>query len=293
MRQIEFGTDDAPNAGTIWSAEKPAERVIVLAHGLGGTQATGLAPYAERFVDAGYTALTFDYRHHGKSAGSPRQVIDLRRQLEDWRRAIAFARRGGLGFRPTHLALWGTSLSGGHVLRLAADGAAVDAVVAQCPVTDGLWSAVATGPVSASKVSALALMDLAAASRGRPPVYVPTAGVRGDAALMTAPDAVPGVQRLAADDPDEFDARAAARVAMQIGLYRPGRRLGRIAVPTLIQVCKPDTVAPDRVTMRHIERAGNPLITAEPVPFGHFDIYHEPAFTPVVARQLAFLDQHC
>lgn len=293
MHRVEFGSKDAPNAGTVWAANVPSERVIVLAHGLGGTQATGLAPYAERFVAAGYTAFTFDYRYHGESGGHPRQIIDLRRQREDWRRAIAFARTGGLGFRPTHLAIWGTSLAGGHVLTLGAEGAAVDAVVAQCPLTDGLRSAMATGLVSAGKVSALAVVDLAGSRLRRRPVLVQTAGARGTAALMTSPDAVPGVRRLAATGPEDFDTRAAARIAAQIGLYRPGRRLGRIAVPTLIQVCEPDTVAPDRVTMRHIRRADNPLITAERVPYGHFDIYHEPAFTPVVSRQVAFFDQHC
>ncbi len=92
---------------------------VVMAHGLGGTRTAGLAPYAERFAAAGFGALVFDYRHFGDSEGDPRQLVSIRRQLQDWQSAIAFA-RGLPGVDPDRIALWGSSFSGGHVIVTAA-----------------------------------------------------------------------------------------------------------------------------------------------------------------------------
>ena len=41
--------------------------VVVMAHGIGGVKAAGLAPFAERFAAAGFAAVVFDYRHWGLS----------------------------------------------------------------------------------------------------------------------------------------------------------------------------------------------------------------------------------
>jgi hypothetical protein len=57
----------------------------------------------------------FDYRHFGASDGQPRQLIDIAGQLDDYRAAICFA-RSLRGVNAKRIALWGTSLSGGHVI---------------------------------------------------------------------------------------------------------------------------------------------------------------------------------
>ena len=66
--------------------------IIVMAHGLGAIKEMCLDAFAERFCDAGYACLVFDYRHFGASDGHPRQLLSVRRQLSDWAAAIAFAR---------------------------------------------------------------------------------------------------------------------------------------------------------------------------------------------------------
>jgi alpha/beta superfamily hydrolase len=59
---------------------------VVMAHGTAGTKDLGLSAYAEEgFVGAGLAVLLFDYRHFGASGGQPRQLIDIARQLEDYR----------------------------------------------------------------------------------------------------------------------------------------------------------------------------------------------------------------
>ena len=43
---------------------------VVMAHGIGGIKAGGLAPFAERFRKEGFVAITFDYRNFGGSLTS-------------------------------------------------------------------------------------------------------------------------------------------------------------------------------------------------------------------------------
>jgi fermentation-respiration switch protein FrsA (DUF1100 family) len=52
----------------------------------------GLDAFGERFAAAGIAALTFDYRHFGDSGGEPRSLMSARRQRDDFRAALAFAR---------------------------------------------------------------------------------------------------------------------------------------------------------------------------------------------------------
>ena len=66
--------------------------LLVMAHGLGAVRTMRLDAYAERFCDAGYACLVFDYRNFGDSEGAPRQLIDIRMQLQDWTVAVAYAR---------------------------------------------------------------------------------------------------------------------------------------------------------------------------------------------------------
>ena len=65
---------------------------VVLGHGWSGTREQRLDAYAERFAQAGFAALVFDYRHFGASEGEPRQLLDIRRQQEDSAAALAYAR---------------------------------------------------------------------------------------------------------------------------------------------------------------------------------------------------------
>ena len=74
-----------------------------------------------------------DYRHFGNSEGRPRQVIDVTEQQDDYRAAVRFARDYD-GIDSNRIAFWGTSLSGGHVLAVAAADPTIAAVVSQVPL---------------------------------------------------------------------------------------------------------------------------------------------------------------
>lgn len=291
-RTLRFPSDDGDCAA--WLILPPGSEpapVIVMAHGLGATRDMGLLPFAERFVTAGYACLIFDYRHFGDSSGEPRQLLDIPRQLADWRAAIAFA-RGCKEVDGHRLILWGTSFAGGHVLVTAASDHAVAAVIAQCPFTDGLASSLVMNPLTALRLSARALADQAGSLLGRPPLLVATAGKPDDLALMTAPDVWTGYLPLVPAPPKKttFRNEVAARIVLGILRHAPGRYIGDIASPTLLCVCDNDSVAPADATLRHARKGRS--VEARRYATGHFDIYAGAWFERVVADQLAFIQRH-
>ena len=97
---------------------------VVMAHGFSGTRDDALPGYAEAFRDAGFAVVVFDYRHFGASTGTPRQLLHIGRQRQDYRTVIAWARRLE-GVDADRIVAWGTSFSGGTVLAVAAEDHAV------------------------------------------------------------------------------------------------------------------------------------------------------------------------
>ena len=285
---VRFFSRSAHCSAWLYLPESSTPRpVIVMAHGLGATKSMRLDAYAERFRAAGYACLVFDYRHFGESEGSPRQLLDIQRQLQDWKAAMSFVRdrKDVDGTKPI---LWGTSFAGGHVLEIAADDRQVRAVISQCPFTDGVASCLAMEPLNALKLSALASRDQLGAWLGAEPVMVTTAGRPGTTALMTAPDAEPGYLQLVPDiDKGGFQNQVAARIVFQIMRARPGRRTPRISCPVLFCICEADSVAPAKATLRHARRA--PRGEIKLYDDGHFAIYVGEPFERVIVDQLEFL----
>jgi dienelactone hydrolase len=262
--------------------------LLVMAHGLGAVRTMRLDAYAERFCAAGYACLVFDYRNFGDSEGAPRQVLDIRMQLQDWTVAVAYARTlPGIDYN--RIGLWGTSFSGGHVIATAARLPGIAAVVSQCPFTDSIASFGTLSPSISARITALAVRDLVTARLGGSPVMVPTAGNPGEVALMNAPDAYPGFLKLVPDG-TQLRNEVAARIGVKILPYRPGRLAARVPCPILFCVCENDSVAPSGPTRRYAATAPRGQIKLYPE--GHFEIYIGDAFERVIADQLDFLDKN-
>src|SRR3712207_9260323 len=88
-----------------------------MAHGFGGVRALRLYAYAEQFAAAGYAVAVFDYRGFGDSDGTPRQLLDVAMQHQDWRSALAYVRNLP-DIDPEKVVAWGTSFGGGHVISI-------------------------------------------------------------------------------------------------------------------------------------------------------------------------------
>lgn len=88
VRFESHGTDCAA-----WHYPGTNGACVVMAAGLAVTKEVGTDRFARAFAQAGFTVLAFDYRRLGESGGHPRQIVRIREQLDDWRAALAFARR--------------------------------------------------------------------------------------------------------------------------------------------------------------------------------------------------------
>ncbi|AWH95549.1 alpha/beta hydrolase [Dietzia psychralcaliphila] len=261
---------------------------IVMAHGLGCVRDLRLPAYAERFRDAGFVVVVFDYRHFGASGGEPRQLLDIGRQLDDWRSALSFA-RSLPGVDPDRVIAWGTSFSGGHVITLAGTGERLAGIVAQVPHVSGPAAVRATGLRSAIRLTPAILDDLWRAARHREPRYVPLVGLPGEPGAMTSPDADPAVDRLVAASGlrrGDFPEYVAARILIRIGMYSPIRHARRISCPALVQIATRDAITPAATARAAADRM--PRGRYLEYPCEHFDPYVDPYFERIVADQLEF-----
>jgi pimeloyl-ACP methyl ester carboxylesterase len=275
-----------PTPAPATAAGTPA---IVMAHGFGTPRAFRLYAYAEVFARAGYIVLVFDYRHFGDSEGEPRQLLDISKQHQDYRNAIAYARTLD-GVDSDRIVGWGTSFAGGHVLTLAGTGENFAAVIAQVPHVSGPAAMRATGLRQTLRVLPSALIDQTRALVKRSPRYIDSVGHPGQVAVMTSPDAIGGRDRLldaSGLTQGQYLETVAARILLVIGLYSPGRTAAKIACPTMIQIMADDAVTPASVAQKVAAKV--PHATVRIHRGGHFDPYVEPLFSAIVAEQLAFL----
>lgn len=172
--------------------------MIVMGHGLGAVREMRLDAYAERFADAGWSVLVFDYRNLGASDGEPRQLLDIGLQRADWHAALAFVRTLP-EVDVDRIALWGSSFGGGHVLQVASEDPKIAAVVAQCPFTDGpasLLSRIRTGPLSAVALTVAGVLDTVGSWFGARPILLPMAGTSWMPAFVASSDALAGASAL-------------------------------------------------------------------------------------------------
>lgn len=136
---VRFHSEGSVLEGELFTPEgmKSGERRagIVLCHGYSGIRDLILPDYSKRFVEAGYVALTFDYRGFGGSEGSRGRIIPLE-QIDDIRNAITFL-EAQPEVDPKRIGLWGTSFGGFHVPYAAAVDRRVKAGVGQVGHGDG------------------------------------------------------------------------------------------------------------------------------------------------------------
>ena len=138
-RTVKFHSEGVRLEGDMYlpSDFKTGERRpgIVLCHGFTGLRDLILGDYAKVFVDAGFVALTFDYRGFGGSEGEKWRLIPLE-QIDDIRNAISFF-EAQPQVDPERIGLWGTSFGGANAPYAAALDSRVKAVVGQVGFGDG------------------------------------------------------------------------------------------------------------------------------------------------------------
>ncbi|MET8096559.1 alpha/beta fold hydrolase [Streptomyces sp. NPDC005236] len=290
-KELRFASGDTTCAA--WHYPGTNGGCVIMAGGTAVTKEPASDLFARRFNDAGFAVLAFDHRRFGGSGGSPRQVVHFAEQRADWQAAIECAAELP-DVDPGKIALWGFSLAGGHIFQVAADSPRLACAIAQTPLVDG--PAVAPHALRSMTLPALlrlfgrAVADAIGALLGRPPLLVPTAGRRGDVASLTTADAMDGDRAL---DPDHrhvgWEQTVAARIALKIGGYRPGRHASRIRCPLLVVVCDQDRSALPGPAVKAARNAPNSEVLR--LAGRHYAPFLE-AHEQAVEAEIAFLVKH-
>ncbi len=136
---VTFYSDGLRLAGELFlpRGEAGAARLpgVVLCTGIQGIKELGMALLAQALADAGFAALTFDYRGFGGSEG-PRWRPLPHEQVRDARAALTYLCQHPR-VEANRVGLLGMSLGGAHALVAAAEDERARCVVALEPVTNG------------------------------------------------------------------------------------------------------------------------------------------------------------
>ena len=261
--------------------------VVIMAHGFAAEKAFGLEPYAARFTVSGFAVLLFDYRGFGESEGTPRGLVHPNHQLEDWNAAIDFV-LARTDLDVSRLALWGTSLGGGHALVTASRRKEISAVVAQVPHVDFIPSIKELGIGFATRSIPHIFRDLIRAGLGLDAHHVPVVSDQGEFAALSTPECFPGYWSIIPEVAD-WENRIPARSLFHFGFYRPVLEFANITCPVLIQAGKKDSLIP----IEAIRKAGELIEDLHLIeyPIGHFGIYTGEEFERAVEEQVNFLNR--
>ncbi|QRY43244.1 alpha/beta hydrolase [Mycolicibacterium boenickei] len=248
----------------------PGRPVVVMAHGFGGTKDSGLQPFAERFSAAGLDVVAFDYRGFGASDGQPRQSVSVERQMADYGAAIAAAQQLP-GVDRSRVVLWGSSFSGSHVLRVAAQCADVAAVIGMTPLTSGLAAsrvAVAHRDVaSALRWTLAGVKSRVAVAAGRAPTLMPLAAKPGEAGALALDGAYDSYHAIAGPTwRNEVD----SAIGMELVQIRTGAAAKALKCPVLIQIADFDRFVPANSVMKTAVQA---RAQVHHYPCDHFDVW--------------------
>lgn len=267
---------------------------VVMGHGGSGTKRLGLQKYAEKFVAHGMAVLVFDYRNFGNSDGEPRQLIDVNAQREDFHAAISCARHHPK-IDQNKIAIWGTSLSGGHVLDVGANDPLLAAVVSQVPMIDG-WhrgrdlSQRLNWDVTRRTIQFLnaAIYDSVRGRLGLSPFLVPVVADPRHLAVFTEPEAKVAFENLGGENCGWRDALA-PRFFFALPRYKKGTA-ERISMPVLMCIADHDLQASSRFAAKIA--ALIPNVSVHHYPVGHFDVYSGSCFEKISKLQADFLQAH-
>jgi len=293
MRDVSFDVDGVRcsawhfPSGSDALAGDHGRPAVVMAHGFGGTKDSGLAPFAERLAAAGLDVLAFDYRGFGASEGLPRQTISVKHQLRDYNRAADSVKKLN-GVDPERIALWGGSLSGGHILNVAAARSDIAAVIAMTPMTSGIAagraSTTARGVLTALSWTARGLGSRIAVSRGGDPTMMPLVARPGEPGAMTLEGAYDSYLAIAGPTwRNEID----ASVGIELGAMRTGQAAKALRSAALFQIADFDRFVPASAVAKTAVAA---RAQVHHYPCDHFDVWpgHE-WFDKAADDQVAFV----
>jgi hypothetical protein len=265
---------------------------IVMAHGFSAVKEMYLSNFAERFTEAGFITLVFDYRYFGDSEGEPRSQIFPMEQIEDYRNAITWI-SDHPQVDPNRIGVWGTSYSGAHVLHLAAFDKRVKAVVSQVPLVNGWNNALRLNrPDHFVQFLNFLIQDRIQRYKTGQVNYLKVVAPEGEPSVLPTPESYEWFTRAGNTLAPNWRNQVTVESLEKFLEYDPAGSIHLISpTPLLMVVAGYDTLTPTDLAVAAYERALQPkAISIQPCK--HFDAYTEPWVAKTAGVAVDWFKQH-
>jgi uncharacterized protein len=282
------------HAWIVTPAAKPPWPLVVMAHGWAAVKEMNLDLFAGAMSDAGLAALVFDHRGFGASSGLAGD-IDPNLQIADYRAALSYAERLPR-VDSRRLGIWGTSYSGGHVLRVAELDDRVRVAVAQVPtISGGEVTLRRNGRESLPRLRSEWALENERIAAGESPRYISVANLDGheipgvdspEPGTPVPPSELPAAPadnytdaerwRFYAELPEQRRRTWRNRITLlsneRYAKYEPGTSIPNMHVPLLTIYADADTITPTDLIEAALARAAS-NVSAISVRGGHYSVY--------------------
>ena len=289
-KPVSFYSEEVRLVGDVYYPEslKPGERRagIVLCHGYTGVKDIYLPDNARVLNEAGYVAMTFDYKGWGDSEG-PRSRLAPYSRVADVQAALTFL--GTLPeVDPDRLGIYGTSYGGATVVWVGAIDPRVKCVVSVVGIGNGArWMRSVRRPdewhdlLERSRQDRLKrALDGKSEFVAREEILLPDrqSAELAAAARRNNPAAVSAIPLEYVDETLQFN---------------PEWVVDKIAPrPILFITTDDDRLVPPGESIQLHARAGEPKKLVVLEGYGHYEVYMEPAFSRVMQATVAWYREH-
>ena len=289
-KPVSFYSEEVRLVGDVYYPEslKPGERRagIVLCHGYTGVKDIYLPDNARVLNEAGYVAMTFDYKGWGDSKG-PRSRLAPYSRVADVQAALTFL--GTLPeVDPDRLGIYGTSYGGATVVWVGALDRRVKCVVSVVGIGNGArWMRSVRRPdewhdlLERSRQDRLKrALDGKSEFVAREEILLPDrqSAELAAAARRNNPAAVSAIPLEYVDETLQFN---------------PEWVVDKIAPrPILFITTDDDRLVPPEESIQLHARAGEPKKLVVLEGYGHYEVYMEPAFSRVMQATVAWYREH-
>lgn len=289
-KPVSFYSEGLRLVGDVYYPEslKPGERRagIVLCHGYTGVKDIYLPDNARVLNEAGYVAMTFDYKGWGDSEG-PRSRLAPYSRVADVQAALTF-----LGtvpeVDPDRLGIYGTSYGGATVVWVGAIDPRVKCVVSVVGIGNGTrWMRSVRRPdewhdlLERSRQDRMKrALDGKSEFVAREEILLPDrqSAELAAAARRNNPAAVSAIPLEYVDETLQFN---------------PEWVVDKIAPrPILFITTDDDRLVPPEESIQLHARAGEPKKLVVLEGYGHYEVYMEPAFSRVMQATVAWYREH-
>lgn len=272
--EVSFATDGAHTAATLWLPRDTSAPVaaVVTGPGFGGVKEMLIPEYGRALAARGIACLAFDPVGFGASGGNRRQHVDPHQQVRSFEAALSKLERDER-IDADRLGVFGTSLSGAHALRCAANDPRVRCAVVIVPFIE-------LPRAQSPRIAAHVAAEVARRIIRRPERQIPVAGPPGSLAAMTTDGAQAWLEAIATTAPT-FRNAVTVMSLLNLTTYSARRAAGRLTIPTLAIVAERDSITPGRLVRRALRSAEHAEVVG--FPETHFELFTEHLVLTVTA----------